>query len=91
MGEVVGFDNERVPPGRDNADLVEHLRELAQGIEDGKHGQCHLAAVIVMDEDCVVRLYNRTSRHVVTTEFLGIFEVVKHHILNDIHPEDDGD
>jgi hypothetical protein len=88
MGEVVDWRGMRRPPGKDNADLVEHLREAADSLEAGDYGKVQLVSVVILDGSGKVRHFNRTTRHILSTEYLGILQVAQHQVLNDIHPED---
>lgn len=87
MSNVVSFTGERITPSDlGNADLALHLRCLAQEIEDGTHGDAMLASVIIYGGDGQLRQYHRTSRHFTNAEYLGLLDIAKHQILNDIHP-----
>lgn len=91
MSNVVSFTGERLTPGQGNAELVEHLRDLATAVEDGTYGPCQMAAAILLDGTGQVRQFNRTTRHFMQTEYLGILDVAKHQVLNDIHPAEPED
>lgn len=87
MGRVVQFNGERLTLGKGNADLVEHLLAMADAVEEGVFGECQLVSVITLDGEGVVRHANRATRHFMQTEYIGILELAKHQVLNDIHPE----
>ena len=89
MGDVVEFNGPRIPPGKDNTDLVAHLRDMADAIEAGDHGQVQLVSVLILDGSGRVLRFNRTTRHILSTEYLGILQVVQHQVLTNICSEEE--
>ena len=87
MANVVSFTGERLVPGISNADLAAHLHSMADEVLRGCFGDCQLVSVITLDDKGWVRHANRSTRHFISTEYIGILEVAKHQVLNDIHPE----
>ena len=88
MTNVVSFTGERLTPVEGNAGLAEHLRWLAGAIEEGIYGECQLASVVLLDGNAKVRVLNRSARHFLQSEYLGILDIAKHQVLTDSFPEE---